>query len=69
MAKAKSYKELSDELKSVMDDLESGDLDIDEAVACYERGLEIVKLLEAYLAQAENKVVQLKASIADDEEE
>lgn len=61
MAKTATYKELSDELEKVMSDLEAGDLDIDEAVKCYERGLAIVKELEAHLKDAENKVTELKS--------
>lgn len=66
---AKTYKQLSEELTSVMADLEGGELDIDEAVECYERGLAIVKKLEVYLTDAENKVVELKNSALDDDEE
>ena len=66
MAKAKTYKELSDELAQVMADLEQGDLDIDDAVICYERGLVIVRELEKHLKDAENKVIELKASTVED---
>lgn len=69
MAKNKSYKELSEELDRVMTDLEGGELDIDEAVICYERGLAIVKELETHLEDAENKVVKLKASVIEELEE
>lgn len=61
-APSKTYKELSEELDQAMHDLEQGDLDIDEAVKCYERGLAIVRELEAHLTSAENKVTQLKSS-------
>ena len=37
------------------------DLDVDEAVKFYERGMEISKELEAYLKDAENKVTKIKA--------
>ena len=63
-----TYLELSEELRQVMDVLEQGKLDIDEAVRCYERGLQIVKELEDYLRSAENKVTQLKASVLGAEE-
>jgi exodeoxyribonuclease VII small subunit len=69
MAKALSYTELSEELDKVMADLERGDLDIDEAVRCYERGLQIVRELEDYLKSAENKVTELKAAVLEDDEE
>ena len=69
MAKKQSYAELSEELAQVMTDLENGELDIDEAVRCYERGLAIVKELEAHLKDAENKVTELKAQVLDELEE
>lgn len=69
MAEARSYKDLSEELSRILSDLESGDLDIDEAVRCYERGLAIVRKLEAHLTRAENKVTELKGSVLEDEEE
>lgn len=56
------YRKLSSELEKIVDDLQTADLDIDEAVKCYERGLKIVKDLEAYLKTAENKVSKIKAS-------
>lgn len=67
MAAKRSYKELSDELAKVMESLEGGALDIDQAVLCYERGLQIVHELEAHLKTAENKVIELKASVSEEE--
>jgi exodeoxyribonuclease VII small subunit len=56
-----AYKELSNELDEILASLQSADLDIDEALKCYERGMVIVKELEEYLKTAENKVTKLKA--------
>lgn len=56
------YRKLSDELDTVLEGLQTADLDIDEAVAKYERGMQIVKDLEGYLKTAENKVAKIKAS-------
>lgn len=53
------YHALSQELQELIAKLEAGDIDIDEAVQCYERGLVIVKQLETRLTRAENKVVEL----------
>jgi exodeoxyribonuclease VII small subunit len=69
MTTASTYKELSEELDKVMRDLEQGDLDIDEAVKCYERGLAIVRELESHLKEAENKVTELKAATVRDIDE
>ena len=56
-----NYHELNEELQQLMTRLESGELDIDDAVTCYERGLAIVKLLETRLTRAENKIARLRA--------
>jgi exodeoxyribonuclease VII small subunit len=65
MAKPKvitiNYTELSKELAEVMARLEQGDLDVDQAVQTYDRGLQIVEMLEAHLLEAENIVIKLKA--------
>ncbi len=63
------YKDLSAELTEIVAKLEQGDMDIEVALACYERGLGIVKELEAYLTKAENRVTELKASLESDGEE
>jgi exodeoxyribonuclease VII small subunit len=56
----KSYRDLSLELEAIILQLQREDLDIDDALKGYERGLSIIKELEAYLKTAENKVVQLQ---------
>lgn len=55
------YETLQNELDSILDDLQSGSLDIDQALEKYKRGLELVKELEKYLDTAENTVRELKA--------
>ena len=55
------YQALSSELEAIVLNLQLDSLDIDEAVKQYERGLELVAALEAYLKTAENKVIKLKA--------
>lgn len=63
MAQAKiDYKALSMELEDTLAKLQTGGLDVDEAVALYERGMKITKELETYLKQAENKVAKIKAN-------
>ena len=63
MAKTVNYRELSSELDDVLNKLQSVESDIDEAVKQYERGMQIIKDLEAYLKTAENKVLKTKVSI------
>jgi len=57
-----SYEALKSELDQVMAELQREELDIDTALKHYQRGLELVKQLEAYLKTAENTVKELKAS-------
>ncbi len=67
-ADSADYRELSAELATVIDKLEDGEIDIDAAVSCYERGLEIVNLLETRLLRAENRVAELKHELASPDE-
>lgn len=63
MAKADrlSYQVLAGELDDILVELQQADLDVDEAVKKYERGLTLIKELETYLGEAENRVSKLKA--------
>lgn len=55
------YKTLSSELDEILGKLQSAELNVDEAVDLYERGMKIAKELEVYLQEAENKVARVKA--------
>jgi exodeoxyribonuclease VII small subunit len=59
------YRQLNDELDGILARLQSGELNIDEAVPAYERGIQLVKELEAYLQTAENKITELQAKLQD----
>lgn len=58
------YRQLNTELDAILMQLQSDDLDVDEAVVLYERGIQITKELEAYLKTAENKVAKIKADFS-----
>ena len=58
---ARSYEALKTELDAVTTELQRDALDVDVALAQYQRGLELVQQLEHYLATAENTVKELKA--------
>lgn len=60
-----SYQEMARELDDILLELQQEDLDVDQAVKQYERGLELVRQLETYLKTAENKVKELKATFKD----
>jgi exodeoxyribonuclease VII small subunit len=62
---SKSYQQLKNELDDVMLALQREDIGVDEALKNYERGLELLQAIEAYLKTAENKVIELKAKFKD----
>ncbi len=55
-----SFQELSQELDEVMSNLQAEDIDIEDAVKAYERGMTIVQELEKQLKITENKVKKIK---------
>ena len=59
MSNQKSYRQLNEELETVISKLQSSDLDVDEVISEYQKGIELVKELEKYLKNAQNKVVKL----------
>lgn len=59
------YRKLNDELDDILERLQSGELSIDEAVPAYERGMQLVKELEAYLQSAENRITEVQAKLQD----
>lgn len=59
MQKKLNYQGLNDELEVILSQLQSGSLDIDEALDAYERGQVIVKELQDFLKKAENKIKKL----------
>lgn len=52
----KTYKQLQEELDGILILLQSGELDIDESMKAYEKGLTLVAQLEKYLKTAENTI-------------
>lgn len=58
-----NYHKLNEELDEILSELQSGELDIDEAAKKYERGQKIVAELETYLISAKNKVSKIKVNL------
>jgi exodeoxyribonuclease VII small subunit len=58
---APNYETLKAELDTIMAELQREDLGVDAALRHYQRGLDLVRQMEDYLATAENKVIELKA--------
>lgn len=72
MAKAKDdtqdYQTLSLELDAVLTQLQQSDVQVDDAVKLYERGLQLVQQLETFVATAENKLESLRLQATADAE-
>ena len=60
-----SYEAMKTELDNIMAELQREDIDVDVALKHYERGLELVKQLEAHLKTAENRVTELSPKFKD----
>lgn len=57
----KTYAELKSELDDVLFTLQQDNIDVDDALKTYEKGMELVAKLESQLKEAEIKIVKLKA--------
>jgi len=60
-----NYQSLSLELDQILENLQSDKIDVDEALKQYQRGMDIVGQLQAYLKESENKVIKIKKKFVD----
>lgn len=51
-----TYKEASQELERIIRSLESGDIELEDSLESYTRGVELLKSLRSRLSEAEQKV-------------
>lgn len=54
------YKTMMAELSQLLAEMQSDDVDVDEALVKYERGQQLIHELEEYLAKAENTITKRK---------
>lgn len=66
MTKKPTFAEAFAELEIITEWFETGDIDLDEGLKKFERGLELAQLCKAKLAEVEVKVVELKKKFGDD---
>jgi exodeoxyribonuclease VII small subunit len=52
------YKSMMRELQQLLADMQADDVDVDAALAKYERGRELIKKLTGYLETAENHITK-----------
>ncbi|HEY5467677.1 MAG TPA: exodeoxyribonuclease VII small subunit [Coriobacteriia bacterium] len=55
------------ELETIVSALESGQLDLEDSLARYERGVALLRACQARLTEAEQKVTMLMGEIESDE--
>lgn len=59
--KVKNYKELTEQLEEVLNELESGELSVEESMKKYEEGVSLTKELLHILEKAEAKVKMIQS--------
>ena len=55
-----SYEQAMEQLEQVLRRLDSGDLPLEEAISCFQDGLEYIKICQAKLTAAEGKLKILR---------
>ncbi len=61
------YEELIDQLETIVDRIESGEIGLDESIKGYEEGIGLVKRARGILDRAEQRIIELNAdSLGDD---
>ncbi len=61
----KSFEESLKRLEEISELLDSGDVDLDKAIALYEEGIELSKICMNKLKEAELKITTLKRNLED----
>lgn len=64
-----SYQQASDELESIIKQLESNQLELEDSLKMYQRGVELLAELRSRLAHAKQRVTALMGEIEADDEE
>ena len=60
-AATKSYADLSAQLSEIMAWFESGEVELDEAMAKYQEATKLIEQMETYLKTAANKIKKINA--------
>jgi exodeoxyribonuclease VII small subunit len=58
-----NYESMYTELELIIESLQSGELNLDEAVKNYDRSTVLINKLEKHLKEAQNKVTKIKANL------
>lgn len=66
-AKQFNFEKSYQELEKIVEQFESGDIDLDQSLKEFERGLELAEKLKAKLSEVENKVIEIKQKFENNE--
>jgi len=66
MTKPKSYQQMQNQLNQLVDSLRAKNEDIDTSMKKYQEASELIKEMEAYLKDAENKLINIKKDFSSD---
>lgn len=61
----RSLTELMDELKSIIDWFNAGDVDVEVASVKFDRGVQISEVIKNKLTETENKINEIKLKLQD----
>ncbi|MDO8571389.1 MAG: exodeoxyribonuclease VII small subunit [bacterium] len=70
--KEESFQKSFEELEKIVHEFEKGDLDLDESLGKFERGLELAESCKKRLQDVENRVIEIKkkfSSLQEDSKE
>ncbi|MDP2656666.1 MAG: exodeoxyribonuclease VII small subunit [bacterium] len=63
--KKDTFKDAMEELEGIVKQFESGNLDLDESLKKFERGLELAEQCKKQLAVVENKIKEIKGKFSE----
>lgn len=66
MSKTKTFEKSVEELDSIVSKMESGDLNLDESLKLFEKGVKLTRLCQKTLADAEKKIEKLMAEVNEE---
>jgi exodeoxyribonuclease VII small subunit len=69
MRKDFNFAKAFEELRKITQEFESGEIDLDEGLKKFERGLELAALCRQRLKETENKIIEIKEKFAQNQKE
>ena len=63
------YEQLIEQLEGIVDQIEAGELGLEESIKGYEQGVELVKRARTILDRAEQRITELNAEALGDDTE